>query len=425
MPGTVVVGSQWGDEGKGRIVDLLAAESDLVVRYQGGNNAGHTVWVGDHRYAFHLIPTGILRGKLSLLGTGMVIDLAFLRQEERELSEAGVDVMANMRLSENAHLVLPYHKLQETAEEERLGAKAIGTTRRGIGPAYEDKAARRGLRVGDLCDPDGLLEKLERVVAYKNLILGAAYGVPTVEVPPLYDELCEHYRHYAKNICDTSLLGRGGAGRGTEGALRRRTRHHARSRLGHLSLRHQFQPHVRRGLCGAGIGPKYVGRVIGTAKAYTTRVGAGPFPTEMPEEIACTMREQGGEYGTTTGRARRIGWFDAVVVRKSGRLNGLDALAITHLDVLDKFDEIPICVAYECDGARTPISPTTSASSAAASRSTKPCRAGSATPPPPALSRTCRSRRSATSSGSKSWSKPPSPTCWSGGSGISRCCCSE
>lgn len=353
MPATVVVGSQWGDEGKGRIVDLLAAEADLVVRYQGGNNAGHTVWVGDHRYAFHLIPTGILRGKLSLCGAGMVIDLDVLREEERELTAGGVEVLPNLRISENAHLILPYHKLQETAEEERLGAKAIGTTRRGIGPAYEDKAARRGLRVGDLRDPAGLREKLDRVVEYKNLLLGKLYGAPKIEVGPIYDELCEHSRYYAPTMCDTSLLiadalraGKNVLFEGAHGTM--------------LDLDWGTYPYVTSSSpmsgavsLGAGIGPKHVGRVVGVVKAYTTRVGAGPFPTEMGEEIACTIRESGGEFGTTTGRARRIGWFDSVVVRKSSRLNGLDALAITHLDVLDRFEEIPVCVAYECDGART------------------------------------------------------------------------
>ena len=354
VPGTVVVGVQWGDEGKGRIVDLLAAESDLVVRYQGGNNAGHTVWVGDHRYAFHLIPTGILRGKLSLLGAGMVIDLEFLRKEEQELAEAGVEVLGKMRISENAHLILPYHKLQEAAEEDRLGAKAIGTTRRGIGPAYEDKAARRGLRIGDLCDPNGLGEKLARVVEYKNLILGAAYGVPAVEMGPLYDALCEHYQHYAGVICDTSLLVADAlAGRVRRCSSRARTVPCSTWIGAPIPTSPVPAPCPGRWRAGRGLVRRSVGRVIGAAKAYTTRVGAGPFPTEMAEEIACTMREQGGEYGTTTGRARRIGWFDAVVVRKSARLNGLDSLAITHLDVLDKFDEIPLCVAYECDGGRT------------------------------------------------------------------------
>ncbi len=353
MPATVVVGSQWGDEGKGRVIDLLSAEADLVVRFGGGNNAGHTVWVGEQRYAMHLIPTGILRHKLSLLGAGMVIDLAVLREEEQALTEAGIAVFEHLRISENAHLILPYHKLQEAEEEARLGAKAIGTTRRGIGPAYEDKAARRGLRMGDLREAARLREKLECVVEYKNFLLGRVYGVPPIEVTPLYEALCEHYRYYATSICDTSLLVnealRGGKNvlfEGAQGTM-------LDPDWGTYPYVTSSSPMSGAVACGAGVGPKYIGRVLGTAKAYTSRVGAGPFPTEMPEEIAATMREQGGEFGTTTGRARRIGWFDAVVVRKSARLNGLDALAITHLDVLDRFEEIPLCVAYECGGERT------------------------------------------------------------------------
>jgi adenylosuccinate synthase len=353
VPATVVVGSQWGDEGKGRIVDLLAAEADLVVRYQGGNNAGHTVWVGDQRFAFHLIPTGILRGKISLLGAGMVIDLDVLLQEENELAASGVEVIGKLRLSENAHLILPYHKLLEAAEEDRLGAKAIGTTRRGIGPAYEDKAARRGLRVGDLRDADGLADKLTRIVDYKNLILSKVYGSPKMDAEKIFNDLRGLYNHYSDVICDTSLLvyealsrGQNVLFEGAHGAM--------------LDLDWGTYPYVTSSsptsgavASGAGIGPKYVGRVIGCAKAYTTRVGAGPFPTEVGEDIAAGMREPGGEFGTTTGRARRIGWFDAVVVRKTSRINGLDALAITHLDVLGQFAEIPICVAYDCDGERT------------------------------------------------------------------------
>lgn len=357
MPGTVVVGSQWGDEGKGRVVDLLAADADLVVRYQGGNNAGHTVWVGDQRFAFHLIPTGILRGKRCVLGAGMVIDLAVLGQEEEELVARGVEVAGKLSISENAHLILPYHKLLEAAEEERRGAHAIGTTRRGIGPAYEDKAARRGVRVGDLCDPEGLAERLNQAVEHKNLLLERIYGKPGVDATQLYRELRAHYAHFQEAICDTAALVREAleAGQqvlfeGAHGSM--------------LDIDWGTYPYVTSSnplsgaVCaGAGVGPRWITRIIGAAKAYTTRVGAGPFPTELEEAIAKPMREAGGEYGTTTGRERRIGWFDAVVVTKSARLNGLDALAITHLDVLGQFAEIPVCVAYELDGERCAEAP--------------------------------------------------------------------
>ena len=350
MPATVVVGSQWGDEGKGRIVDLLAADADLVVRYQGGNNAGHTVWVGDQRYAFHLIPTGILRGKLSVLGAGMVIDLSVLLQEETELASRGVPVQGNLRISENAHLILPYHKVMEKAEEERRGSRAIGTTRRGIGPAYEDKMARRGIRVGDLRDADGLAKKLDDILAYKNPIIERVYGLPPLGRDEIYEDLREKYDHFKQWICDTSTLVLDALGSGKnvlfEGA-------HGTM----LDIDWGTYPYVTSSnplsgtVCaGAGVGPKWISRIVGVAKAYTTRVGAGPFPTKQESEIVKAMRDLGGEYGTTTGRARDIGWLDCVVLRKAARLNGLDSLAITHLDVLGQLDEIPVCVSYDCDG---------------------------------------------------------------------------
>jgi len=321
----------------------------MVVRFQGGSNAGHTVWVGDQRFAFHHIPTGVLRGKTSILGAGMVLDLAVLLDEETKLSDAGVQVHSSLHISENAHLILPYHKTLEEAEEKRLGDKAIGTTLRGIGPAYEDKTARRGVRVGDLRDPDWLADKLSDVVNYKNLILERVYHAPPVDAVKLFDDLRALYDHYADVICDTGRLvaeafdqGKRVLFEGAQGPM--------------LDIDWGTYPYVTScslisaaACAGAGVGPKHIGRVIGVAKAYTTRVGYGPFPTEVEERLAKTMREQGGEFGTTTGRARRIGWFDAVVVKKAVRLSGLDALAITHLDVLGQFAEIPVCTSYLCD----------------------------------------------------------------------------
>jgi len=349
VPATVVIGSQWGDEGKGRVVDLLAADADLVVRYQGGNNAGHTVWVGEERFAFHLIPTGILRGKPSVLGGGMVIDLAVLEQEASSLAARGVEVKGKLHISENAHLILPYHRMIEEAEERRRGDRAIGTTRRGIGPAYEDKAARRGLRFGDLRDPEALREKLSEVVEYKNLMLERVYGLPRVDEVKLYDDLCAAYDRWKDTLCDCSVLVHGAIAKGQNVLFEG-----AHGTL--LDLDWGTYPYVTSSnplsgaVCaGIGIGPRCIDRVIGAAKAYTTRVGAGPFPTEVDEALASSMREAGGEYGTTTGRGRRIGWFDAMVVRKSVRLNGVDSLALTHLDVLGRFAEIPICVAYQCE----------------------------------------------------------------------------
>jgi adenylosuccinate synthase len=351
VPATVVIGSQWGDEGKGRVVDLLAADSDLVVRYQGGNNAGHTVWIGDQRYAVHLIPTGILRGKRCVLGAGMVIDLEVLLEEEAELASHGFPVRGNVAISENAHLILPYHKLIEAEEEKRRGKRAIGTTKRGIGPAYEDKAARRGLRMGDLRDPDLLAEKLSDVVEYKNLILKKIYNSRTVEPDRLYNDLRAMYDHFAEAICDTSVILQEALARGEQVLFEG-----AHGTL--LDIDWGTYPYVTSSnplsgavSAGAGVGPKSIDRIIGAAKAYTTRVGAGPFPTQVEEDVAEAMRDPGGEYGSTTGRARSIGWFDAAVVRKSVRLNGIEELAITHLDVLGQFAEIPVCVGYRCDGA--------------------------------------------------------------------------
>jgi len=350
VPATVVVGTQWGDEGKGRVVDLLAADSELVVRYAGGNNAGHTVWVGNQKFAVHLIPTGILRGKPCVLGAGMVINLDVLREEESELASRGIPVEGKIHVSENAHLILPYHKLLEAQEEKRRGRHAIGTTMRGIGPAYEDKAARRGIRVGDLRDEQKLSDRVHEVVQYKNLLLEKVYGAPEVDPEKIYRDLLTLYDHFRGAICDTSVLvqdaldsGKSVLFEGAQGTL--------------LDVDWGTYPYVTSSnplsgevAVGAGISPRLVGHVIGAAKAYTTRVGAGPFPTRLDESIAETMREPGGEFGSTTGRARTIGWFDAVVVRKSVRLNGVDALAITHLDVLDRFDEIPVCVSYRRDG---------------------------------------------------------------------------
>ncbi len=357
MPATVVVGSQWGDEGKGRVVDLLAADSDMVVRYHGGNNAGHTVWIGDQKFVVHLIPTGVLRGKLSVLGAGMVIDLYVLLQEEEELSSRGIVVKGKIRISENAHLILPYHKLIEEQEEKRRGKHAIGTTKRGIGPAYEDKAARRGLRVGDLRDRETLADRLHDAVNYKNLLLKRVYKARTADPDRIYDDLVTLYDHFADAICDTSVLvhdalesGKRVLFEGAQGTL--------------LDIDWGTYPYVTSSnplsgevTAGAGIAPKLIDRIVGVAKAYTSRVGAGPFPTELDESIAEKMRQPGGEFGSTTGRARGIGWFDAMVVRKSVRLNGIAELAITHLDVLDQFDEIPVCVGYRCDAANVPSFP--------------------------------------------------------------------
>jgi len=344
------VGTQWGDEGKGRVVDLLAADSDLVVRYAGGNNAGHTVWVGDTKFAVHLIPTGILRSKPCVLGAGMVIDLDVLLEEESELSSRGIPVRGNLYLSENAPLILQYHKLIEEQEEKRRGRRAIGTTKRGIGPAYEDKVARRGLRVGDLKDEQALARKLDDAVTYKNLLLKKIYGSPEVDRDRIFHDLVTLRDHFADAICDTSLLVRAALDEGKRVLFEGAQGTLLDIDWGTYPYVTSSNPLAGEASIGGGVPMKSIGDIIGAAKAYTTRVGAGPFPTELDEATAEKMREPGGEFGSTTGRARTIGWFDLMVVRKSVRLNGVDALAITHLDVLDQFDEIPVCVGYRCDG---------------------------------------------------------------------------
>lgn len=352
MPSTVIVGAQWGDEGKGRIVDICAAKADLVVRYHGGNNAGHTIMVGEEIFALHLIPSGIVRGKPCVIGSGVVVDLSALLEEKKNLESRGLQVDGNLALSDHCHLILPYHKALEKADEARLAARRIGTTLRGIGPAYADKASRRGIRLGELAYPDSFREHLERNVAEKNEILTKIYGAEPLCAETICEETMQQFRQIEKMVTDTSVLvsraldeGKAVLFEGAHGTL--------------LDIDFGTYPYVTSSnplsgaVCaGIGIGPKRIDRIIGVVKAYTTRVGEGPFPTQCEEELAARFRAQGREYGSTTGRPRRIGWFDAVIVRKAARLNGLDEIAITHLDVLDQFDRIPVCVAYECEGER-------------------------------------------------------------------------
>ena len=350
MPGTVVVGAQWGDEGKGRVVDLLSAEADLVCRYQGGNNAGHTVLVGDTQFAFHLIPTGILRGVPSVMGSGMVVDLHALTEERCDLESKGVQVEGKLSISENAHLILPYHKLLEQAQEEALGDRKIGTTLRGIGPAYVDKFGRCGIRIGDLLEPDTFRSKLEQNVEHKNRLLQAVYGRPGVDGPQLDADTMRLFAPFAHMVTDSSLrvhralaAGERVLFEGAHGTL-------LDIDFGTYPFVTSSNPLAGEVCSGIGIGPKWIQRIVGVIKPYTTRVGAGPFPTEVDESIASRIRQVGREFGTTTGRPRRIGWFDAMVVAKAARLNGLDEVAVTHLDALDEFETIPICTGYRCDG---------------------------------------------------------------------------
>ncbi len=346
MANVIVVGAQFGDEGKAKVTDLLAKNADVVVRYQGGCNAGHTVVANGNTYKFHLIPSGILYpNKICILGPGMVIDPKAFIDELAALKERGL-VDHGLKISATAHVTMPYHLMLDAAEEESRGDQKIGTTKRGIGPTYADKCARSGIRMEDLLSREVLKAKLDWMVPRKNVLLERLYNLP----PLIADEVLEQYLEYGKQmkqyICDTSALIFEAVGQrknilfeGAQGTL--------------LDLDHGSYPYVTSsspsagGACvGAGVGPTMVDRVIGVSKAYMTRVGEGPFPTELLGETGELLRETGAEIGTTTGRPRRCGWFDAILGRYSVRINGLDCLAITKLDVLDSFEEIKICIAY-------------------------------------------------------------------------------
>ena len=345
MPATVVVGAQWGDEGKGKIVDLLAQHSDLVCRYNGGPNAGHTIVANGETYKLKHIPSGILQGKECVIGAGCVIDPQVLIEELDDLESRGVST-GLVRLSGNAHLVMPWHRLIDSAGERRLGELQIGTTKRGIGPTYADKAFRLGIRIQDLLDPKILRQKLEVALAEKNVWLERVYGTARLELEELagrYEQLAQRLRPF---ITDTSLL--------VDHALRdRKTVLLEGAHATLLDLDHGTYPFVTSSSTvaggaapGIGIGPTRIDEVIGVAKAYVTRVGEGPFPTEIEGPDQERLRELGGEFGTVTGRERRCGWLDLVALRYAVRLNGITSLALTKLDVLSAFAELPVCVRY-------------------------------------------------------------------------------
>lgn len=349
----VVVGVQWGDEGKGKVVDALAEHFDIVARYQGGANAGHTVRVGPKKYVLQLLPTGIIRpDKTAAIGNGVVVDPEALQREICKLQEAGTSVDHRLKVSDRAHLILPYHRSHEVAAEAARGAGKIGTTAKGIGPAYEDKAGRRGLRAGDLRDPALFLEECRAIVADKNRIDAALFGAPPLNA----EELAEQYLQIGQGIlpflADVSVYlnaemdqGKRVLFEGAQGTM--------------LDLDHGTYPFVTSssstagGACtGTGVGPTRINSAVGVSKAYATRVGSGPFPTEALGAEGEKIRERGGEYGAVTGRPRRCGWFDVPVARYSARINHLNALVITKLDILDHLQEIPVGVEYEYKGKR-------------------------------------------------------------------------
>ncbi len=351
MPATVVVGSQFGDEGKGKIIDFLGERADVVVRFQGGANAGHTVQVGDELYAFHLLPSGILRPRtLNVIANGVVVEPGQLLQEIDDVEARGHSAK-NLRISDRAHVVLPYHKLIDGLEEGLKGNLASGSTRRGIAPVFEDKVGKWGLRVCDLVDPDVLREKLSLVVPIKQRIIQAYGGTEVLDPEAIYTEYERHGKRLAPFVTDTSVL--------LDAALHRGKRVLFEGAQGTLlCIDHGLYPYGTSSNCtagaastGAGIAPTYIDRIIGVAKAFTSRVGAGPFPTEQKDEVATHLRETGGgEYGTTTHRPRRVGWIDLVMLRTAVRVNGLTGLAVTKLDVLGGLDRVRVCTAYRHKG---------------------------------------------------------------------------
>ena len=362
---TVVIGAQWGDEGKGKLVDRLAAHASLVVRYQGGNNAGHTIVRDGEKFSFHLVPSGILRpGTLCALGNGVVIDPNVLRGEVTALQESGIDT-SGLRVSAQAHLIMPYHIALDGAREEGAAAgdaagDVIGTTRRGIGPCYTDKIARRGIRVEDLFDPETLRRKIGVAVADANLVLTERFGQSGCDPDEVYEQVCAHAAFFEPVMADVGALidearraGEHVLLEGAQGTM--------------LDIDHGTYPFVTSSspvaggaATGAGIGPTQIDRVIGIAKAYATRVGEGPFPTEIHDETAAWLVEKGREFGTTTGRQRRCGWIDAVALRHAVRVNGLTDIALTKLDVLSGMESVALCDEYELeDGRRTRTMPVT------------------------------------------------------------------
>jgi len=350
MPVLVVVGAQWGDEGKGGIVDHLAAQSAVVARYQGGTNAGHTVVNDLGTFRLHLVPSGIFDSRVTcIIGTGVVVDPQELLDEIDQLTAQGVSVQ-NLFVSDRAHVVLPYHPLLDALEEEARGAANLGTTRRGIGPAYADKVSRIGLRVCDLIEPADLSDRILDLVRRKNRVLSTIYGAASLDAQAIYAQYHAYGERLKPHVADTSLLLQSAIRRGENVLLEG-----AQATL--LDLDHGTYPYVTSsspsagGACvGLGIGPTQIDRVLGVFKAYITRVGAGPFPTELNDTTGARLREIGHEYGTTTGRPRRCGWFDAVVARYSVRVNGMQAAVITKLDVLDSFPVIRVCTGYRLDG---------------------------------------------------------------------------
>jgi len=351
MSVVVIVGAQWGDEGKGKIVDYLTRKAEVVARYQGGHNAGHTVVIKDEKYILHLVPSGILhKNTLCIIGNGVVVEPAALIKEMTGLKKRGITLGDNLLISRNAHLIMPYHVALDQASERAKGKKNIGTTGRGIGPTYVDKMGRSGIRVGDLLTPDAFLEKLKANLLQVNFLLKNLYKAPTFKAENVFKEYMGYAKILFRHIADTDVIVNDAVAKkrnvlleGAQGTL--------------LDIDHGTYPFVTSssavagGACtGLGIGPTKINTVLGIVKAYTTRVGSGPFPTELHDETGELIREKGGEFGSTTGRPRRCGWLDTVILKHSCRVNGLSGIVLTKLDILDGMDTLNICTAYSYKG---------------------------------------------------------------------------
>jgi len=350
MPVIAVIGAQWGDEGKGKVVDLLAEKAKVVVRFSGGDNAGHTIVNPFGRFGLRLVPSGIFYPEATcIIGNGVVINPAVLIEEIESLNQRGVDT-SRLFISDRAHLIMPYHILLDGLEEEWRGGKAIGTTRKGIGPAFADKVARYGIRAGDLLDKEVLLERLRSTLDYKNTILTKVYGVSPLSLDEVYSQYCQYGERLAPHIKDTTIILEEALSReelvlleGAQGTL-------LDPDFGTYPYTTSSSPLAGEGCLGAGLGPTRISRILGVFKAYCSRVGTGPMPTELKDETGDLIRERGHEYGTVTGRPRRCGWFDAIAARFSTRINGFTGAAITRLDILDTFPTLKICVGYKLDG---------------------------------------------------------------------------
>lgn len=362
MPNVVVIGAQWGDEGKGRIVDLISEKVDIIARYQGGNNAGHTIVIGEEKIILHHLPSGILRDdKISVIGNGVVLDPKVLLQELNELVLAGYKAdETKLKISDRAHVIMPYHRAIDSARESMKGDGKIGTTGRGIGPVYEDKAARRGVKFADLIDPDSLHTRLKEVFEERNSYLTKVLGGEALDFDEIFEEYSEYGKQLKKFSCDVSTLlndhiskGDNILFEGAQGAL--------------LDIDFGTYPYVTSSSCGSGgastgtgVSPTTIDTVLGIAKAYATRVGEGPFPTEISGDLEEKLRQAGGEFGATTGRSRRCGWFDAFALKYAARVNGISWIALTKLDVLSGFEKLKICVGYKYKGNTLTTFPSTS-----------------------------------------------------------------